>query len=85
MKLNHQHCTLQRKNSCGIKVGPDLFRLVSILGDDSSLVGGRVQFSSLLLRAYQTKHLDFGGSFWLIRRDGGSFDTQFCMASILSR
>ena len=54
MKLNPQHCTLQRKKSCGIKVGPDLFRLVSVLGGGSSLVGGRVQFSSLLLRTDQT-------------------------------
>ena len=45
-------------------MGPDLFRLVSVLGGDSSLVGGegggggggggRVQFSSLLLRTDQT-------------------------------
>ena len=84
MKSNPQHFTLQRKKSCGIKVGPDLFRLVSVLGGGSSLVGGRVQFDSLLFRADQTKHLYFGGSFWLIHRDGGSFDTQFCMAFILS-
>ena len=37
-------------------MGPDLFRLVSVLGGGSSLVGGggggggRVQFGSLLLR-----------------------------------
>ena len=49
-----QHCTLQHKKSCGIRVGPDLFRLVSVLGGNSSLVGGRVQFSSLLLRTDQT-------------------------------
>ena len=42
-----------------------------------------MQFSSLLLRADQTKHLDFGGSSWLIHREGNSFDTQFCMAFIL--
>ena len=28
------------KKSCGIRVGPDLFRLVSVLGGGSSLVGG---------------------------------------------
>ena len=65
-------------------MGPDLFRLVSMLGRGSSKVGGRVQFDSLLLRADQTKHLDFGGSFWLIHQEGGSFNTQFCMAFILS-
>ena len=54
MKSNPHHCTLQRKKSCGIKVGHVLFRLVSVLGGDSSLVGGRVQFSSLLLRTDQT-------------------------------
>ena len=43
-----------------------------------------MQFSSLLLRVDQTKHFDFGGSSWLIHRDGGPFDTQFCMAFILS-
>ena len=44
-----------------------------------------MQFGSLLLRADQTKHLDFGGSFSLIHRNGSSFDTHFCMAFILSR
>ena len=43
-----------------------------------------MQFGSLLLRVDQTKHLDFGGSFRLIHRDGGSFDTQFCLTFILS-
>ena len=32
------------KKSCGIRVGLDLFRLVSVLGGGSSLVEGRVQF-----------------------------------------
>ena len=31
------------------------------------------------------KHLGFSGSLWLIHQEGGSFDTQFCMALILSR
>ena len=66
-------------------MGPDLFRLVSMLGHGNIKVGGRVQFGSLLLRADQIKHLDFGGSSWLIYRDGSSFDTQFCMEFILSR
>ena len=35
-------------------MGHVLFRLVSVLGGGSSLVGGRVQFSSLLLRIDQT-------------------------------
>ena len=38
------------KKSCGIRVGPDLCMLVSVLGGGSTLVRGRVQFSSLLLR-----------------------------------
>ena len=54
MRSIPHHCTLQHKKSCGIRVGPDLFRLVSILSVGSSLVGGRVQFGSLLLRADQT-------------------------------
>ena len=41
---------LQHKKSCGIRVGSDLFRLVSVLGGGSSLVGGRVKFGSLLLK-----------------------------------
>ena len=41
------------KKSCGIIVGRDLFRLVSLLGCGSSYVGGRVQFSSLSLRTDQ--------------------------------
>ena len=42
------------QNCCGIRVGPDQFRLVSVLSVGSSLVGGRVQFNSLLLRTDQT-------------------------------
>ena len=42
------------KKSCGISVGHDLFRLVSVLGGGNSLVGGRVQFKCLLLRTDQT-------------------------------
>ena len=30
----------QKKRSCGIKVGPDLLRLVSLLGLDKSYIGG---------------------------------------------
>ena len=44
----------EKKKSCGIRMGPDLFRLVSVLRVGSSLVGGRVQFDSLLLRTDQT-------------------------------
>ena len=44
----------KKKKSCGIRVGPDLFRLVSVLGCGNSLVGGRAQFGSLLLRDDQT-------------------------------
>ena len=44
---------LQHKKNCGIRVGQVLFRLASVLGGGSSLVGGRVQFSSLLLRTDQ--------------------------------
>ena len=54
MRSNPQHYTLQHKKSCGIRVGPDLFRLVSVLSVGSSSVGGRVQFGSLLLRTDQT-------------------------------
>ena len=38
-------------------MGPDLFRLVSVLGGGSSLVEGRVQFGILLLRTAQTNTL----------------------------
>ena len=54
MRSIPQHCTLQHKKSCGIRVGPNLFRLVSKLGCGSRLVRGRVRFGSLLLRADQT-------------------------------
>ena len=53
MRSIPQHCTLQHKKSCGIRVGTDLFKLVSMLGCGNSLVGGRVQFGSLLLRTDQ--------------------------------
>ena len=33
---------LQHKNNCGIRVGPNLFRSVSVLGYGNSLVEGRV-------------------------------------------
>ena len=55
MKSIPQHCTLQRKKNYGIRVGPDLFRPVSVLGWGSSLVGGRVQFDTLLLK---TNHIN---------------------------
>ena len=40
MKSISQYCTLQHKNNYGIRVGPDLFRSVSVLGWGTSLVGG---------------------------------------------
>ena len=46
---------LQHENKCGIRAKPDLFRLVNFLGLGSSLVGGRVQFGSLLLK---TDHIN---------------------------
>ena len=55
MRSIPQHCTLQHKKKCGIRVEPDLFRLVNVLGLGSSLVGGRVQFGSLLLK---TDHIN---------------------------
>ena len=54
MRLIPQHCTLIKQKSYGIREGPDLFRLVSVLGGGSSLVWGRVQFGSLLLKTDQT-------------------------------
>ena len=33
------------KKSCGIRVGPDLLRLVSVLGGGSSLVGGECRLA----------------------------------------
>ena len=50
MRSIPQHCTLQHKKNCGIRVGLDLFRSVSVLGCGKSLVGGRVQSGNLLLR-----------------------------------
>ena len=50
MRSIPQHCTLQHKKKCRIRVEPDLFRLVNVLGLGSSLVGRRVQFGSLLLK-----------------------------------
>ena len=55
MKSIPQHCTHVTKKNCGIRVGLDLFRSVSVLGWGSSLVGGRVQFGSLLLK---TNHIN---------------------------
>ena len=50
MRSIPQHCTLQHKKKCGIRVEQYLFKLVNVLGLGSSLVGGRVQFDSLLLK-----------------------------------
>ena len=55
MRSIPQHCTLQHKKKCGIRVEPDLFRLVNVLGPGNSLVEGRVQFGSLLLK---TDHIN---------------------------
>ena len=54
MRLIPQHCTLQHKKNYEIRVEPNLFRSVSVLGLSSSLVGGRVQFSGLLLKTDDT-------------------------------
>ena len=40
VKSSPQHCTLQYKKKCEIRVEPNLFRLVNVLGFGSSLVGG---------------------------------------------
>ena len=51
MKSILQHCTpTTKKTNCGIRVDPNLFRSVNVLGYGSSLVRGRVQFSSSLLK-----------------------------------
>ena len=55
MKSISQHCTLQHKMNYGIREGLDLFRSISVLGWGSSLVGGKVQFGSLLLK---TNHIN---------------------------
>ena len=55
MKSIPQHSTLQHKKNSGIGAGPDLFRSVSVLGWGNSLVEGRVQFGSLLLK---TNHIN---------------------------
>ena len=41
--------------NCKKRVVPDLFRLASVLGCGNSLVGGRVQLGSLLLK---TNHIN---------------------------
>ena len=84
MRSIPQHITLQQKKSCGIRVGLDMFRLVNVLGGGSSLVRGSA-FWQFIVENLLNKHLSFGGSLWLIHQEGGSFDTQFCMAFILSR
>ena len=57
MKSIPQHCTPTKKEekNCGIIVDPNLFRSINVLGYDSSLVGGRVQVSSSLLK---TDHIN---------------------------
>ena len=55
MRSIPQHCILQYEKKCGIRVEPNLFRLVNILGLGNSLVGGREQLCSLLLK---TDHIN---------------------------
>ena len=55
MRSIPQHCTLQHEKKCGIRLEPNLFRLVNVLGLGSSLVGEREQFGSLLLK---TDHIN---------------------------
>ena len=55
MRSIPQHCTLKHKKKCQIRVEQNLFRLVNVLGLGSSLVEGRVQFGSLLLK---TDHIN---------------------------
>ena len=50
MRSIPQHCILQHKKKYEIRVEPNLFRLVNVLGHGSNLVGGGVQCSSLLLK-----------------------------------
>ena len=54
MKSIPQHYTptTQKKKNYGIRRDPDLFRSVNVLSYGSSLVGGRVQFDSSLLKTY---------------------------------
>ena len=51
MKSSPNHCT-PTTQKYGIRVGPDLFRLVSVLSCDDIKVGGRVQLGNLLLKTY---------------------------------
>ena len=55
----------KKGGSYRIKLGPDLLRLVRLLGLDKSQVGGREQFDSLFLKLNQIKHLGFCGRHWV--------------------
>ena len=55
MKSIPERCTLQHKKDYEIRACLDLVRSISVLGWSSSLVGGRVQFGSLLLK---TNHIN---------------------------
>ena len=54
MRSISQHCILQYKKKYEIRVEPDLFWLVNVLGLGNSLGGGE-QFSRLLLK---TDHIN---------------------------
>ena len=45
----------KKKKNCGMRIDLDLFMSVNVLGYCSSLVGGRVQFGSSLLK---TDHIN---------------------------
>ena len=49
----------EKRGSYRIKLGPDLLRLVRLLGLDKSKVRTRDQFHSIFLKPNQIKHLGF--------------------------
>ena len=57
----HPYKKKKKRGSYRIKLGPNLLRLVRLLGLDKSKVGGREQFDSLFLKPNQIKHLGFCG------------------------
>ena len=47
------HLNNKKRGHCTIKAGPDLLRLVKLLGLDKSYVRGREQFDRIFLKANQ--------------------------------
>ena len=73
---------MQHKKNYGIRAGPDLFRLVSVLGGGNSLIGGESVVWKFIVERLSNKHLGFGGSSRLIHQEENLLILNFVWPSL---